>query len=196
MKRDDLKKIKVEEKELTDEAVNEILKLYNASVKEKDEQISTLTTERDSYKMSLDETKEKLNNLSTNDEDLEKVKGELAELKTKYETDTKDLNEKLSKNKYDSKVKELTSDLKFSSESAKKTFIRDLEDKGLKLENDKILGFDDFVTSYKEQDPNAFVKEENKKDSGVSVNTGGEHKDGNSNADNAALRKAFGLAEK
>lgn len=178
MTRDDLKKVKVEDKELPKETVDEIMKLYSTSIKEKDDKISELETERDSYKASLDDTKTKLDELSKKDnsEDLEKVKEELETLKAKYDTDTKDLENKLSKNKYDNKVKELTSNLKFSSESAKKSFIRDLEEKGLKFEDDKILGFDDFVSSYKEQDPSAFVKEENNDgNSGVTVSTGDNH---------------------
>ena len=191
MKREDLKKIKVDDKELTDDVVNEIMKLYNASIKEKDETITTLTTERDSYKTSLDDTKSKLDELSKSDENIEKVKEELANLQTKYDTDTNNLKSEISKNKYDSKVRELTSELKFSSESAKKSFIRDLSEKGLKLEDDKILGFDDFVNSYKEQDPSAFAKEKDTNDNnGISVNTGSSH-DGTPSNETMDLKAAL-----
>ena len=107
--------------------------------------------------------------------DADKLK-EIKTLNDKYENDTKDLNTKLSKQSYDFKVKELTTGLKFSSESAKKAFIADLTAKELKLEEDKILGFDDFVKSYQESDPNAFTKEEAKKpDDGFRANTGDDH---------------------
>ena len=131
--------------------------------------LATLTTEKEGLSAQLVELNTKVKELSSIDAD--KLKDEIKTLNDKYENDTKDLNTKLSKQSYDFKVKELTTGLKFSSESAKKAFIADLTAKELKLEEDNILGFDDFVKSYQESDPNAFTKEED----GVTVNTGGEH---------------------
>ena len=51
--------------------------------------------------------------------------------------------------------------LKFSSASAKKAFLAELKDKGLALQDDgKLLGFDDFAKSYRENDPGAFLPDE------------------------------------
>ena len=47
--------------------------------------------------------------------------------------------------------------LKFSSESAKKAFLADLSAKKLPVQDGALLGFDDFVKSYKESDPAAFA---------------------------------------
>lgn len=47
----------------------------------------------------------------------------------------------------------------FSSNGARKAFVADLTEKGLKLENGKLLGLDDFVTEYKTNDPGAFAPE-------------------------------------
>lgn len=193
MNREFLKSLKVNDAELPKEVIDSIMAEYGKAVKEKDEEIETLTTTKDSLDAQLKETNDKVKKLSEIDAD--KLNEEIKNLTEKYEKDTKELNEKLSKQEYGYKVKELTSGLKFSSESAKKSFISDLNNKGLKLEDGKILGFDDFVTSYKEQDPNAFAKEEDKNDSGVSVNTGGDHSNNNS-SENNELRKAFGLKEK
>ena len=50
--------------------------------------------------------------------------------------------------------------LKFTSESAKKAFLADLDAKKLPLQDDgKLLGFDDFVASYRKTDPGAFAPE-------------------------------------
>jgi hypothetical protein len=67
-----------------------------------------------------------------------------------------------------------------------------LKAKELKLENDKILGFDDFLSTYKESDPNAFVSEEKetKDDVGFKVNTGGEHEK-DAKAEPSSLRDAL-----
>lgn len=47
--------------------------------------------------------------------------------------------------------------LKFSSESAKKAFLADLSAKKLPVQDGALLGFDDFVKTYKESDPAAFA---------------------------------------
>ena len=48
--------------------------------------------------------------------------------------------------------------LKFTSESAKKAFLADLDAKNLPLQDDgTLLGFDDYVASYKKTDPGAFA---------------------------------------
>lgn len=49
--------------------------------------------------------------------------------------------------------------LQFSSESAKRAFLADLAEKKLPLENDRLLGFDDFVKDYRQRDPGAFLSE-------------------------------------
>ena len=49
--------------------------------------------------------------------------------------------------------------MKFSSESAKKAFLSDLKAKKLPLQEGKLLGFDDYLKSYKESDPGAFAPE-------------------------------------
>ena len=51
-----------------------------------------------------------------------------------------------------------------------------LKEKELKFEDDKLVGFDDFVNSYKESDPSAFI-EEKKEEPSVTVSTGGNHND-------------------
>lgn len=171
MERKFLESLKVGEETLTKEVVDSIMSEYGKSFKEKDEKIQSLTTEKEGLSTQLVELNTKVKELSGID--AEKLKDEIKTLNDKYENDTKELNQKLSKQNYDFKVKELTSGLKFSSESAKKAFIADLSTKELKLEEDKLLGYDDYVKSYQESDPNAFAKEE--APAGIPANTGGEH---------------------
>lgn len=174
MKREFFESLKVNDEALPKEVVDSIMAEYGKAFKEKDETISTLTTTKESLESQLKENNDKIKELSSIDAD--KLNDEIKNLTDKYDKDTKELNDKLSKQSYDYKVKDLTSGLKFSSESAKKSFIRDLEEKGLKLEEDKILGFDDFVNSYKETDPNAFISEvKESENSGFVANTGETH---------------------
>ena len=52
-------------------------------------------------------------------------------------------------------LKEQAAGLKFSSESAKRAFMADLEAQKLPIQDGKVLGFDDFAKSYRERDPGA-----------------------------------------
>ena len=60
-------------------------------------------------------------------------------------------------------------------------------EKKLVVEEEKILGWDDFVNSYKESDPEAFKEEAPQ----AVANTGTPHND--NGVGDSALRKAMGL---
>ena len=145
-----------------------------------------LNNDKKELKKQLEEVNAKVQELSN--VDAEKLNKEIEDLKKKYETDTNALNEKISKREYEYAVKELTRDIKFSSESAKKTFMNDLVSKDLKLEEGKLLGFDDYLNSYKEADPNAFVVE--KQGEGVDL---GDNHNSVPDSDNSFERKVMGL---
>lgn len=149
---------------------------------------------------SLNEQKKDLENQlkSTNDKvqelskvDTEELKQQIIDLQKKYEDDTKALNSKYEAREYDIKLNDYTKDLKFSSNSAKKSFMSDLKAKELKFEDDKLVGFDDFVNSYKENDPTAFMEEKEEEPS-VKVNTGDNHDD-KENSDDAFINRIMGL---
>lgn len=148
---------------------------------------------------SLNETKKDLENQlkETNDKvqelskvDTDELKQQIEDLQKKYEEDTKELNDKYEAREYDIKINDYAKDLKFSSNSARKSFINDLKEKELKFEDDKLVGFDDFVSSYKKNDPSAFIEE--KKDPAVTVNTGDNHND-KENTDEDFVNKVMGL---
>lgn len=150
---------------------------------------------------SLNETKKDLENQlkETNDKmqelskvDTEELKQQIIDLQKKYEEDTKALNSKYEAREYDIKLNDYAKDLKFSSNSARKSFMNDLKEKELKFEDDKLVGFDDFVNSYKESDPDAFI-EEKKEEPSVTVNTGDSHND-KEDTDDAFINKIMGLS--
>lgn len=175
---------------------------YNSDEKNKDNQVKIGNLGSGNYvgkeKFDAKETeiaglKEQLNNAnaeiqSYKDMDIDSIKQSVSDWENKYNKDTQELQDKLAQKDYEYKVKEKVSNLKFTSESAKKSFVADLIAKNLKLENDTILGFDDFVQTYKQTDPNAF--ESDKKPPQFS--NGGNPGKLNLTGDEA-LRKAMGL---
>lgn len=87
------------------------------------------------------------------------VQTQLTALQGKYTKDTEDYQKKLTAQAYDFALREASSGLHFSSNSAKRAFLEDASAKGLKLDGGKLLGWDDYVTAYRTADPGAFKTE-------------------------------------
>ena len=173
MDRKFLKELKIEglEDGLPAEIIDSIMKEYGTSVQAKDNSIEALKTEKDGLKKQLDEANEKIKGFA--DINVDDLKKSITDWETKYNEDTKNLKDEIAKKDYEFKINEIIKDLQFSSNGAKKSFIEDLKGKNLKLEDGKLVGYNDFLKSYKENDPDAFKKEED----GKSMSLGGEHKE-------------------
>lgn len=91
---------------------------------------------------------------------LTEVTEQLGSLQTKYDTERQEWAQRQQEQAYEFAVKTATSALKFTSAAAKRDFERGAIEKALKMEGDKILGFDDYVKAYQEADPGAFVPAE------------------------------------
>lgn len=91
---------------------------------------------------------------------LTEVTAQLGSLQSKYDTERQEWAQKQQAQAYEFAVKTATSALKFTSAAAKRDFERGAIEKALKMEGDKILGFDDYVKAYQEADPGAFVPAE------------------------------------
>ncbi len=184
MKREEVKAIFPE---VTEEQMKAILDLNTGDIGKAKTRFEQMETERDGLKEQLEEANKKIGEFTSMD--IDGIKKSADEWKTKYETDTNDLQGKLSQQAYEFSVKEAVSGMQFSSVSAKKAFTADLTEKKLqKSEDGKFLGFDDFVKSYKEADPTAFLDEGGKNPVFVGGATGG----GVPSASNT-LRAAMGL---
>lgn len=94
--------------------------------------------------------------IGTKDTDLENLRGQLSS----RDTDLENLQGQMSAQQYNYAVKDAISGLRFSSHAAQKAFTDSLTQKGLKLEDDKLVGFEDYVAEYKNDDPGAFLQDE------------------------------------
>lgn len=118
---------------------------YNDDIKQRDTDLADL--------------KQKLANAGTDAETLKNLQTDFDILKTNYANAQADYQKQLDKQAYEFAIKEKTNGLQFTSNSAKKAFLSDALAKNLTMDNGNILGFDDFVNAYKEQDAGAFVVE-------------------------------------
>lgn len=139
MKREDLKAMG-----LSDEQISTIMDLHGADIEKQKTTISTLTAERDGLRERLDEANGKL-------------EGYDPEWKAKADQAQIEADQKISSIQRSYVLKEYSAGLKFTSDSAKKAFLNDLEAANLPLQDEKLLGFEDFVKKYRETDPNAFA---------------------------------------
>lgn len=80
----------------------------------------------------------------------------LEDMQTKYDTDTKSLQAKIKAQESLARAKAVSEDLKFTSKAAQEMFVAKLVEKDLPVENDKLLGLDDFISAYKENNADSF----------------------------------------
>lgn len=119
---------------------------YDTDIKQRDADIKDLQT--------------KLKNAGTDAEKLKNLETDLATLQTNYDTAKTDYEKKLADQAYEFAIKEKVAGLKFTSNSAKKAFLADIKADPLKMKDGDLIGFDDYVSKYKEQDAGAFVTEQ------------------------------------
>lgn len=123
-------------------------------------QISDLqgqVTQRDT---DLAELNEKLTAAQADASKLPEAQTALTGLQSKYNTEKQEWEQKNAQQAYEFAVKMEAGKLKFSSAAAQRDFVRGAIEKGMKLEGEKILGFTDYVESYKKDDPGAFLVEQ------------------------------------
>lgn len=136
---------------------------YDDEIKSYTSQISTLNNTIKTRDSDLEKVQKKLTEAGVEKTKLETLSSELSELRGKYETDTKEYQNKLSKQAYEFAVKEYASTQKFSSNAAKRDFINSLMTANLTMKDGNILGLSDFKTSYEKDNKDAFIIEEEKK---------------------------------
>ena len=142
------------------------------------EKFDTLTADRNGLKQRLDDANAKL-------------EGYDPEWKSKAEQAQNKADAEIARVKRSYLLRDQTAGINFSSESARKAFLSELEGKDLPEQDGKILGFDDFLKQYKENDPGAFTTEE--KPPVFSGHAPGPTRDGtNKDQANAAFRAIFG----
>lgn len=129
------------------DALNSNVTDLQSQIAERDNNISTIQQQLSEAQGS----KTKLNELQEN----------LTNLQTQYANDKTAWQDKLNKQQYEFLAKETLNGIKFTSNAAKENFYKNLIEKNLPVENQKLLGFDDYLSAIKESDPGAFVVEDN-----------------------------------
>lgn len=163
--------------------------------------ISTVEAEKKVGKVQkeLDATKEKLTSTEEalkefDGVDADGLKKKIADLEEANKKKDEEYKAEIEKRDYSEAIEKLTKDIQFSSKSAKKQFIAELMENPLQVRDGAVLGFEDYLKTVKENDPDSFV-DESKGSAGkfTQPNEGGQS---TSTTDDDALRKAMGLEVK
>lgn len=167
MKREFLKSIEG----LTDEAIEKIIAENGKDIEatklkaDKSQEIEKIQSELNTTKQTLEAANVQIK--SFEGLDVEGIKKSADDWKTKYETfeaQSKAEKEKWEKDlkdqQYDFTVKESIGGFKFPNELTKEAFYNKLKAKNLPIENNKLLGLDDYVKEIGEQNPGMFIAEQ------------------------------------
>lgn len=138
MKREDLKTLG-----LTEEQTERVMALHGADIERQKSAAAALAAEREELAGRLAEAAGKL-------------EGYDPEWRAKAEQAQKDAAAKVTALERRQALAQQAAELHFSSGSARRAFLADLEARDLPFEDGKLAGFEEFVQAYREADPGAF----------------------------------------
>ena len=132
---------------------------YDDDLSARDTRIKTLDDTLKTRDTDLGNLRTQLEAAGTDAEKLSKLTTDFTDLQSKYDKDTKAYEKQLKDQAYKYAVKEFTDKLNFTSQAAKRDFVKSMMEKNFTIENDVIVGANDFVTAYTKDNADAFVKE-------------------------------------
>ena len=144
MKREDVKGIVPN---ITEEQLQQIMDLHSSDIGSHKQSIDTLKAKRDAARTQLADANKKLEGYDPD------WKQKAADAQQQADQQVAELKARFAETR-------AAAGLKFSSESARKAFMADLAAKKLTPQDDgTLLGFDEYLSSYKKNDPGAFAQE-------------------------------------
>ena len=182
MKRDFLKGLG-----LGDSVIDQIMDENGKDIQREKNAVNKVNQDLEKYKAENEGLKTQLSEANTQiqsfkEMDIDGIKASAEEWKTKYETDTKALNDKIAAKDYDYAIKDFMSNYKFIDDDVKETVINKFKAKEFKLEEGKFLGGEDFMKDYKENHKSLFVPDKQQEPIPQIVKpTGGNNPGGDTN---------------
>lgn len=156
MKREFLKNLGLE-----DEAVDKILDEASKDIGKEKAKREQAEEDLKTVKQQLADRDKDLEELRKTSGDAAGVQRKLDDLQAKYDADTKAFQDQIDARDYaDAMTSAIAgAGLKFSSKAAEKAFRNELKEKGLTVKDGTLEGFEEFVKTQKEADPEAFAPE-------------------------------------
>ena len=133
---------------------------YDDDLSARDTRIKTLDDTLKTRETDLGNLRTQLENAGTDADKLSQLTSEFTSLQNKYDKDTKAYEKQLKDQAYNYAVRDFANQQKFTSQAAKRDFIKTMLEKNFTIENDVIVGASDFVTAYTKDNADAFVVEQ------------------------------------
>jgi len=130
---------------------------FNTRVNNLSQQVTDLQEQIGQRDTDMADLQTRLTAAQADASQLTSVQETLSALQQTYQTEKQSWETKTAAQAYEFAVKTAAEKLHFSSAAAKRDFVRGAIDKQMQMEGDSILGFTDYVNSYKDADPGAFV---------------------------------------
>lgn len=146
---------------------------YDNDVQAKEGQIEALNKNIKTRDTDLAELKNQLENAGNDKTKLKELTSKFDTLQTDYNNAKTEYEGKLQKQKYEFAVKEFAHTQTFTSAAAKREFIRSMTENNLKMDNETILGADDFLETYKKENADSFAIEDTEKKPKFTDKSGG-----------------------
>ena len=137
-------------------------KKYEDAVSTKDTSINELQKQLKERDTDLKNLQAQLSDgTKSNETKISELTGQLTKLQDDYKTAKKDYEDKLSAQAYNFAVREYAGGRKFTSEAAKRDFINEMLSAKLSMKDNSIIGATDFENTYRSNNEDAFVVENN-----------------------------------
>lgn len=144
---------------LEKDAIDKILDQHSTEIGKLKSAFATACTERDTLKSQLAERDSQLEELKKSTGDADALRKQIADLQAANTAAQEKFQAELAARDYADAVNAALSGVKFSSTLAKNAFAGLLKEKQLKLENGKLIGFDDVLKQAQTDDPAAFTSD-------------------------------------
>ena len=129
----------------------------DVEIANRDEQITNLNATIATRDTDLAGLQKQLEDAGQDATKLAELNTQFAGLQQKYDDDVKAYQAKMQKQEYEFAVKEYANTKNFTSQAAKRDFVKSMIERNLEMEDGKILGRDDFANKYAEENSDAFV---------------------------------------
>ena len=135
---------------------------YEDDLSARDTRITTLGDTIKTRDTDLANLRQQLEAAGTDATKLATLTTDFSNLQSKYDKDTKAYEKQLKDQAYKFAVRDFANQHKFTSAAAKRDFVNTMLAKNLAIENDVIVGANDFVAAYTKDNADAFVVEQPK----------------------------------
>ena len=174
---------------LTDEQIQYIMSENSKDIKKYKDLSENQKTQLDEVNKQLMEANKQIDDFK--EMDIDGIKKAAEDYKQKYEQTKKESEEKAIEMQYDNNLNNYMKSLEMIDDVHLENLKKQIKEKGLKFEEGKLLGGDDFIKNYKEKHPNAFKSSEK-----PVFTTGVDAAVPTATVQENILRKAMGLPEK